>query len=208
VIAPVHHQWRSLPHWPNLVPVRGTKSAAVARYDRVLGAIPNSGVPAGIPNPSVLLSPPVAQKEALASRVEGTQATTGEVLKLEAKESAPDCSHARRASNSEPLNYRRTMRAAEEMMTELPHSPRCRGRRSAVLSFPRLVNIADGRELLLPSSQSPQDLLLVTDRRFAINNEISRSSVIDNAAARPTPRPEARAGWPDSPEAQEDETAP
>ena len=59
--------------WPRLIPLIGPAAAAVARYDGMLAAIPN---------PSVLLSPLTTQEAVLSSRIEGTQATMGEVLDL------------------------------------------------------------------------------------------------------------------------------
>jgi len=119
VTAPVHYQPGSFPpatlDWPKLIPMLGPASAAVARYDGVLAAIPN---------PDVLLSPLVTQEAVLSSRIEGTQATMGEVLELEANASSPDLSDARREDIHEILNYRRAMRVAEEMLTELPLSLR------------------------------------------------------------------------------------
>ena len=66
-MAPVHyHEGRFPPEprldWPKLIPLIGPAAAAVARYDGMLGATPNPDVP----------------------RIEGTQATMGEVLEFEA----------------------------------------------------------------------------------------------------------------------------
>lgn len=61
--------------WPPLTPPIGP-AAAVARYDGMLGATPN---------PDVLLSPLTTQEVVLSSRIEGTQATMGEVLKFHAR---------------------------------------------------------------------------------------------------------------------------
>ena len=61
--------------WLNLIPAIGPANAAVARYDGLLNAIPNA---------AVLLSPLMTQEAVLSSRIEGTQATMGEVLEFEA----------------------------------------------------------------------------------------------------------------------------
>ena len=61
--------------WSKLVPFIGPATAAVARYDGTLAAIPN---------PSVLLAPLTTREAVLSSRIEGTQATMGEVLEFEA----------------------------------------------------------------------------------------------------------------------------
>ncbi len=61
--------------WSRLIPLLGPASAALARYDVLLMAIPNA---------AVLLSPMTTQEAVLSSRIEGTQATIGEVLEYEA----------------------------------------------------------------------------------------------------------------------------
>jgi Fic family protein len=62
--------------WDRLIPLVGPANAALARYDGVLTAIPNS---------AILLSPLTTQEAVLSSRIEGTQATMGEVLEYEAE---------------------------------------------------------------------------------------------------------------------------
>ena len=49
--------------WGRLVPLIGPASAAVARYDGMLSAVPNA---------HVLLSPLTTQEAVLSSRIEGT----------------------------------------------------------------------------------------------------------------------------------------
>ncbi|MCY4373622.1 MAG: Fic family protein [Spirochaetaceae bacterium] len=108
-----YHEGRFPPEqrldWPKLIPLIGPAAAAVARYDGMLGATPN---------PDVLLAPLTTQEAVLSSRIEGTQATMGEVLEFEAG-GEPE-SPARREDIHEVLNYRSAMRHAEEMMQELP----------------------------------------------------------------------------------------
>lgn len=101
--------------WPRLIPLLGPTSAAVARYDGVLAAVPNA---------AVLLSPLTTQEAVLSSRIEGTQATMGEVLEFEAGGDAARFSDERRADIREVLNYRAAMRQAEKQLTELPLSQR------------------------------------------------------------------------------------
>lgn len=101
--------------WPQLIPLLGPASAAVARYDGTLAAIPNA---------AVLLSPLTTQEAVLSSRIEGTQATMGEVLEFEAEGDTPDLSEERRNDIREVLNYRAAMRVAEKMLAELPLSQR------------------------------------------------------------------------------------
>lgn len=98
--------------WSRLIPLLGPTAAAVARYDGMLAAIPN---------PDVLLSPLTTQEAVLSSRIEGTQATIGEVLEFEAGGRAPD-SPERREDIHEVLNYRSAMREARRLLEELPLS--------------------------------------------------------------------------------------
>ena len=117
-MAAVHYHMGRFPpddrlDWPKLVPFIGPATAAVARYDGMLAAIPN---------PSVLLAPLTTREAVLSSRIEGTQATMGEVLEFEAGQE-PE-SAARRDDIGEVLNYRAAMRRAEEMLEKLPLSLR------------------------------------------------------------------------------------
>ena len=110
---PVHYQIGSFPpgslDWQVLIPHLGATSAAVARYDGALAAVPN---------PDVLLAPLTTREAVLSSRIEGTEATMGEVLEFEAGVQ-PD-STDRRDDIQEVLNYRKAMARAEEMLEELP----------------------------------------------------------------------------------------
>lgn len=101
--------------WSQLIPLLGPTSAAVARYDGTLAAIPNA---------AVLLSPLTTQEAVLSSRIEGTQATMGEVLEFEAEGDVGDLSEARKADIYEVLNYRSAMRMAEKMLDTVPLSQR------------------------------------------------------------------------------------
>jgi len=101
--------------WTRLIPLLGPTAAAVARYDGTLAAIPNA---------AVLLSPLTTQEAVLSSRIEGTQATMGEVLEFEAEGESPGLSDERRADIHEVLNYRAAMRAAERLLADLPLSQR------------------------------------------------------------------------------------
>ena len=97
--------------WDRLVPYIGPANAAVARYDGILSAVPNA---------TVLLSPLTTQEAVLSSRIEGTQATMGEVLEYEARGDTDEPSSSTEADICEILNYRRAMRAATEMLNYLP----------------------------------------------------------------------------------------
>ena len=112
-----YHEGRFPPEerldWSKLIPLIGRASAAVARYDGMLGATPDR---------DVLLSPLTTREAVLSSRIEGTQATMGEVLEYEAGQE-PD-SPARREDIHEVINYRSAMRRAEKMLKDLPLSLR------------------------------------------------------------------------------------
>ena len=95
--------------WQRLIPMLGTTAAAIARYDGALTAMPN---------PDVLLAPLTTQEAVLSSRIEGTQATMGEVLEFEA--GRPPDSSERRDDIQEVVNYRRAMAHAEEMLETVP----------------------------------------------------------------------------------------
>jgi len=95
--------------WAELVPLIGPANAALARYDGLLSAIPNA---------SVLISPLTTQEAVLSSRIEGTQATMGEVLEFEAGKKTADPEKA--ADIHEVLNYRQAMRQAIDDLDALP----------------------------------------------------------------------------------------
>ncbi len=101
--------------WNELISLLGPTAAAIARYDGTLAAVPNA---------SVLLSPLTTQEAVLSSRIEGTQATFGEVLEFEAQGAAADVSPERREDIREVLNYRRALREAERLLAKLPLSRR------------------------------------------------------------------------------------
>ena len=114
---PVHyHEGRFPPEeldWASLLPHIGPAVAALARYDGMLAAVPN---------PEVLLTPLTTQEAVLSARIEGTQATIGEVYQFEAGQ--PAATVERRDDIDEIFNYRRAMRHAEAMLNELPLSIR------------------------------------------------------------------------------------
>ena len=110
----LYHEGRFPPkelNWARLVPLIGPANAAVARYDGILAAIPNV---------NVLLSPLTTQEAVLSSRIEGTQATMGEVLEYEAKGETDEPASAKEADIWEILNYRKAMRYATEHLQTLP----------------------------------------------------------------------------------------
>lgn len=113
--GPVHYHEGKFPpkalDWELLVPLIGPANAAVARYDGMLAAIPNA---------HVLLSPLTTQEAVLSSRIEGTQATMGEVLEYEARGDTDEPATAKEADIWEILNYRKAMHAAKERLNDLP----------------------------------------------------------------------------------------
>ena len=108
--------------WHVLMPLIGPAWAAVARYDGLLGAVPN---------PDILLAPLTTREAVLSSRIEGTEATMDDVLGFEAGQE-PE-SPARREDIYEVLNYRNALRRAEELLKELPLSLRLVRETHAVL---------------------------------------------------------------------------
>jgi Fic family protein len=116
---PVHyHQGKFPPEgldWQRLIPLIGPANAAVARYEGVLH---------GVPNPNVLLSPLTSQEAVLSSRIEGTQATLGEVLEFEAEGDPNDESTPKKADIQEVLNYRMALNEATRLLADLPLSQR------------------------------------------------------------------------------------
>ena len=113
-MPPVHYQLGTFPpdnrlDWAELVPLIGPTTAAVARYDGLLEAVPN---------PDVLLAPLGTQEAVLSSRIEGTQATAREVLEYQAGQepSSPE----RRDDVVEVMNHRFAMREAQALLRDLP----------------------------------------------------------------------------------------
>jgi Fic family protein len=99
--------------WPRLLPLIGPANAGVARCDALLKGVPNS---------DVLLSPLASQEAVLSSRIEGTQATLGDVLQFEASEDT--ASGEKRNDILEVLNYRRALKVAVDRLATLPLSQR------------------------------------------------------------------------------------
>jgi Fic family protein len=96
--------------WKSLISLIGPANAALARYDGTLLAIPNA---------SLLLSPLMTQEAVLSSRIEGTQATMGEVLEYEAGTEQKN-DPQKNADISEVLNYRKAMWKAVDLLKGLP----------------------------------------------------------------------------------------
>ncbi len=134
--------------WSRLVTLIGLANAAVARYDGLLSAIPNA---------SVLLSPLTTQEAVLSSRIEGTQATMGEVLEYEAKGDTDSPISSKEADIWEVLNYRKAMFAAESMLKDIPLSQRViREAHKILLSGVRGHNKAPGEYRRVPNWIGPK----------------------------------------------------
>jgi Fic family protein len=114
-MSPVLYHYDGFPpqniNWSKLIPHIGPANAALARYDGILAAIPNA---------NLLLSPLTTQEAVLSSRIEGTQATMGEVLEYEAEGGSEEIPPDRRDEINEVLNYRRAMWVATELLQSLP----------------------------------------------------------------------------------------
>jgi Fic family protein len=95
--------------WESLIPFIGAANRALASFDGVLY---------GMPNAELLLSPLTTQEAVLSSRIEGTQATFGEVLKFEAGEEPAQ--ESRRLDIQEILNYRTSLQVAEQELRTRP----------------------------------------------------------------------------------------
>ncbi len=114
-MASVNYHYGKFPptnlSWDKLIPLLGPVSSSIARYDGVLSVIPN---------PAVLLSPLSTQDAVLSSRIEGTQATMGEVLEFEAGKDIENFSEDKKNDIQEVLNYRKAMHHAIKLLKKLP----------------------------------------------------------------------------------------
>lgn len=103
---------KSLPirlDWESLIPLIGTANRALASFNGALY---------GMPNAELLLSPLTTQEAVLSSKIEGTQATFGEVLQFEAGEEPTN--EPRRLDIQEILNYRTALKVAEDELRRRP----------------------------------------------------------------------------------------
>lgn len=97
--------------WDELVELLEPATSALARYDGILSGIPNAGL---------LFAPLTTQEAVLSSKIEGTQATMGEVLKFEAGADYDDFSDSQRNDIAEILNYRKAIRFVMDDMRVKP----------------------------------------------------------------------------------------
>lgn len=96
-------------NWVGLLPLIGQANRYLAEYNGVLYTFTN---------PELLLSPLTTQEAVLSSKIEGTQATLGEVLKFEAGEE-PQL-ESKREDIQEIMNYRSALRQAEKELQFRP----------------------------------------------------------------------------------------
>ncbi len=94
-----------------LLPLIGAAREALGRYDGLLFAIPNS---------DVMLSPLTTQEAVLSSRIEGTQATLGDVLGYEAGAIDDELDERKLGDIREVINYRNAMWQAAKLLKEIP----------------------------------------------------------------------------------------
>ena len=145
-MAPVFYHEGQFPpdsnlDWQRLLPLIGPATGAVARYDGMLAAIPD---------PGVLLAPLSTREAVLSSRIEGTQATMGEVLEFEAGKRT--ASEKRYGDIREIINYRAAVRTAEAMLETLPLSGRViREAHKVLLSGARGTNRSLGDYRRIPN---------------------------------------------------------
>lgn len=98
-------------NWERLIPLIAKANRSLAYYDGILQ---------GVVNPDLLLSPMTTQEAVLSSRIEGTQATLGDVLKFEAGEELIE--PERREDIFEIRNYQRALQVGEQELKTRPFS--------------------------------------------------------------------------------------
>lgn len=151
--------------WSKLIPLIGPANAAIARYDGTLQAIPNA---------AVLLSPMTTQEAVLSSRIEGTQATMGEVLQYEAQGENDTAEFAadRKADIQEVLNYRSAVRHAETMLKTLPLGQRViRETHAVLMSGVRGANKSPGQYRRVPNWIGPYGCTIDNARYVPISSD-------------------------------------
>ena len=131
------------------------------RYDGMLAAIPD---------PDVLLAPLSTREAVLSSRIEGTQATMGEVLEFEAGKRT--ASKQRYGDIQEVINYRAAVRTAEAMLETLPLSGRViREAHKGLLSGARGTNRAPGEYRRIPNWIGPPGCTIEEAKYVPIGSE-------------------------------------
>ncbi len=159
-MPPIMYHYEKFPPknilWETLVPLIGPVNSAIARYDGVLRVIPNS---------AVLLSPLSTQDAVLSSRIEGTQATMGEVLEYEAGKDIGHMSEDKKNDIQEILNYRSAMLHAVNLLKELPISQRLiKETHRVLLDSVRGKNKSPGEYRRIPNWIGPHGCTIDTAR--------------------------------------------
>ena len=95
--------------WETIALPLAQASTALARYDSFLGIIPN---------PEILIAPLMMQEAVISSRIEGTQASVGDVLEFNAGNT--DVSPSKRDDIREVVNYQIAVEHAGNMLENLP----------------------------------------------------------------------------------------
>ncbi len=95
--------------WEPLIPYIAKSNRALAQYDGVLY---------GVPNAQVLLAPLTTQEAVLSSKIEGTQATLGDVLRFEA--GVAPLHESTRQDIGEIINYRKALEHAKKELERRP----------------------------------------------------------------------------------------
>jgi Fic family protein len=127
--------------WEALISHLASANRALAYYDGILQ---------GIANPDLLLSPMATQEAVFSSKIEGTMATWGEVLKFAAGEPSP--MPEREEDILQILNYRRALKTAEVVLEEKPFTLGLLKRLHAIL-----LDGAPGRKVPLGSFRTIQN---------------------------------------------------
>ncbi|MCC8166806.1 MAG: Fic family protein [Planctomycetes bacterium] len=108
---PFHPQLLPIPDidWPSIIPMMSKANRSLANYNGVLESVPN---------PEILLSPLTVQEAVLSSKIEGTQATVGEVYRFEAGDEPLE--ESKKQDIYEIVNYRQALRAAVHELSDRP----------------------------------------------------------------------------------------
>lgn len=165
-MPPVRYHYDKFPpkdlDWAQIVPLIEPATLALGEFKGLLDAIPN---------PGVLLAPLTAQEAVLSSRIEGTQATLGEVLEYEAGGKRPE-SDEKLNDIQEVLNYRKAIFQASERLKELPLCGRLLKEAHAILmDGVRGRDKAPGNYKITPNAIGPPGCDLKTARFIPIEPE-------------------------------------
>ena len=123
-------------------------TAALSRFDGVLS---------GIPNAKLLFGPMVTNEAVLSSKIEGTQATMGEVMEYEASGHTDDLTVKKQNDINEILNYRKAINFVLEQMKTMPLCLRViKGAHKILLDSVRGQNRAPGEFRKIPNWIGPE----------------------------------------------------